>query len=108
MVYRYILLFAMAMLWSDVALAQGHAGEVAIDPEKVTLGARHYSPFVDQSYPNRVFWGDTHLNTSYSTSVVKCQNYPTMPFGYSRSARTRRRSGTHRNMVLKRMRRTEK
>ena len=27
---------------------------------------RHYSPFVDQTHPNRVYWGDSHLHTSYS------------------------------------------
>ena len=25
-----------------------------------------YSPFVGQSHPNRVYWGETHLHTSYS------------------------------------------
>jgi len=28
--------------------------------------ARNYSPFVGDDYPDRVFWGDTHLHTSYS------------------------------------------
>ena len=27
---------------------------------------KHYSPFVDQTHPNRVYWGDSHLHTSYS------------------------------------------
>ena len=28
--------------------------------------AKHYSPHVDQTYPNSVYWGDSHLHTSYS------------------------------------------
>jgi hypothetical protein len=27
---------------------------------------KHYSPFVNTAYPNRVYWGETHLHTSYS------------------------------------------
>ena len=26
-----------------------------------------YSPYPEQNFPNRVFFGDTHLHTSYST-----------------------------------------
>ncbi|MDJ0860063.1 MAG: DUF3604 domain-containing protein, partial [Dinoroseobacter sp.] len=60
------------------ALAQGYAGDVAINPEDVTLGAQHFSPFVNQSFPNQVFWGDTHLHTSYSTDagMIGCRIGP--------------------------------
>jgi hypothetical protein len=30
---------------------------------------RTYSPYPDQTFPNRVFFGDTHLHTSYSTDA---------------------------------------
>jgi hypothetical protein len=29
-------------------------------------GKRHYSPYPAQTFPNRVYFGDTHLHTSYS------------------------------------------
>ena len=35
----------------------------------INIGRKEYSPYLHQSYPNRVFWGDTHLHTSYSTDA---------------------------------------
>jgi len=45
------------------------AQDVKIDPAKVTLGKMEYSPYLDQGYPDRVYFGDTHLHTSYSTDA---------------------------------------
>jgi len=33
------------------------------------IGEREYSPYLHQGYPQRVFWGDTHLHTSLSTDA---------------------------------------
>ena len=33
------------------------------------LGEKEYSPYLDVGYPQRVFFGDTHLHTSYSTDA---------------------------------------
>ena len=33
------------------------------------LGEKEYSPYLDIGYPQRVFWGDTHVHTSYSTDA---------------------------------------
>ena len=46
----------------DVATAQGIRME-NLDP------SRNYSPYPEQTFPNRVLFGDTHLHTSYSTDA---------------------------------------
>ncbi len=36
----------------------------AIDSDHVTLGKPEYSPYLDHGYPDRVYFGDTHVHTS--------------------------------------------
>ncbi len=60
-----VALLTLAM--SSTAYAQGL--DMAIDPEDVKLGQNEYSPYLDRGYPQRVFWGDTHVHTSYSTDA---------------------------------------
>jgi hypothetical protein len=40
---------------------------IAQDVPKANPGNRKYSPYPEQNFPNRVFFGDTHLHSSYST-----------------------------------------
>jgi len=57
---------ATALLFAaGVAQAQ----DFAITKEEIKAGKKQYSPYLHQSYPNRVFFGDTHLHTSYSTDA---------------------------------------
>ena len=91
----------LAMLWNEAVFAQGYAGDVSIDPEDVTIGAAHYSPFVDQSFPNRVFWGDTHLHTSYSTDAGMVGNVlgPDEAFRFARGEKVRASLGEFAQLV---------
>ncbi|MGZ8981462.1 MAG: DUF3604 domain-containing protein [Burkholderiaceae bacterium] len=42
---------------------------IAQDVPKTDPGNRKYSPYPEQNFPNRVFFGDTHLHSSYSTDA---------------------------------------
>ena len=33
------------------------------------IGEKEYWPYLNIGYPQRVYWGDTHLHTSYSTDA---------------------------------------
>ncbi len=44
-------------------------GAQAQDVPPTQPGKRQYSPYPEQNFPNRVFFGDTHLHTSYSTDA---------------------------------------
>ena len=49
-----------------IALAVvGHAEEIP----STQPGDRQYSPYPRQDFPNQVFFGDTHLHTSYSADA---------------------------------------
>ncbi|MCA0998623.1 DUF3604 domain-containing protein [Alloyangia pacifica] len=45
------------------------AQDIAVTEEDIKIGGAEYSPYLHQSYPDRVFFGDTHLHTSYSTDA---------------------------------------
>ena len=63
----------LAMIVVAVAALPCHAETYAgygYEPTKRDhLGEKEYSPYLDIGYPQRVFWGDTHLHTSYSTDA---------------------------------------
>ena len=85
----------------SAALAQGYMGDVAIDEEDVAIGRSHYSPFLDQSYPNRVFFGDTHLHTSYSTDAGMLGNAlgPDEAFRFARGEKVRASVGEYAQLI---------
>ena len=94
-------LVGLVFFWSCAVSAQQYSGEMAIDPENVTLGQAGYSPFVGQSYPDRVFWGDTHLHTSYSTDAGMIGNVlgPEEAFRFARGDKVRASMGEFAQLV---------
>jgi hypothetical protein len=63
--HRFLLAAAILVGLTGSAFPQ----DLAVDREDIKVGAQEYSPYLYQSYPDRVFWGDTHLHTSYSTDA---------------------------------------
>ena len=56
---------ALAASMGGPAIAQVDAG----DPGSIRVASSEYSPYLNYNYPDRVFFGDTHLHTSYSTDA---------------------------------------
>jgi len=54
---------------STLSAAENKYGGISIDADNVNIGAKEYSPHLDRGFPERVFWGDTHLHSSYSTDA---------------------------------------
>ncbi len=64
--HNWLLIVAStALTLGQGALAQ----DIAVQESDISIGKQQYSPYLHQSFPNRVFWGDTHLHTSYSTDA---------------------------------------
>lgn len=55
---------AVALLLAFAPAA--HAQDVTVTRENAVQAKLHYSPFVDQHFPTRIFWGDTHVHTRNS------------------------------------------
>jgi hypothetical protein len=67
---RTIQLFLIPLLTCTVLFPSGSfAYDIAVEEKDVKIGKKQYSPYLYQVQPNRVFWGDTHLHTSYSTDA---------------------------------------
>jgi len=76
-------LMAVALL---AGAAEAQYMDVSADPEDVTLGEAEYSPYLHQGFPQRPFWGDTHLHTSYSTDagMIGCTLGPEEAYRFAR------------------------
>jgi len=59
----------LTLCLSLVMAASAVAQELTPNKEHTISKTEVYSPFVDQHYPNRVYWGDTHLHTANSVDA---------------------------------------
>jgi Protein of unknown function (DUF3604) len=79
------LLTMLALVLTGFALP-AFAQDIEMDPKEVTLGKAEYSPYLDRGYPDRVYFGDTHLHTSYSTDagMMGCRLGPEEAYRFAR------------------------
>ena len=54
---------------AQASAAEPYAGYGDEPSQAGHLAAMEYSPYLDIGYPQRVFWGDTHVHTSFSTDA---------------------------------------
>jgi hypothetical protein len=59
----------LSAIVSGLLSMSAFAQDFAVRKESIGIGKKEYSPYLHQSHPNRVFFGDTHLHTSYSTDA---------------------------------------
>ena len=60
---------AILILSSSAALGAAPVTDIGGDPKASTFGRKEYSPYLNQNFPQRVFWGETHVHTAYSTDA---------------------------------------
>jgi hypothetical protein len=71
---RSTTLVVSATVAAVLGAASAYAQDIGASPEMANKVEKHYSPYVGQYFPQRVFWGDTHLHTSYSTDAGMAGN----------------------------------
>lgn len=66
---KFITLKSLFITVTTSALITFSLSVTAQDAPPPNPGKRDYSPYPEKTFPNRVYFGDTHLHTSYSTDA---------------------------------------
>jgi hypothetical protein len=67
---KQIMLFTLIIAVIGLFLSgSAIASELTVDKKHAIANEQDYSPFVDQHFPDRVYWGDTHLHTANSVDA---------------------------------------
>ncbi len=81
----FIVHFALCVLISVLLGATANASEFTV--EKPAQANVEYSPYINKSFPQNVYWGDTHLHTTYSPDAGMVGNFNLGPAEAYRFAR---------------------
>jgi hypothetical protein len=81
----FIVRIALCVLISVLLGATANASEFTVD--KPTHAKIEYSPYINRSFPQNVYWGDTHLHTTYSPDAGMVGNFNLGPADAYRFAR---------------------
>ena len=66
---KLVLAGVIAFMTPYALAAEPYAGYGSGPSKDGHLGEKEYSPYLNIGYPQKVFWGDTHLHTAYSTDA---------------------------------------
>jgi len=82
---KTVALAALAAVSLGASPLRARAQE-APSPDDVVPAKKEYSPHLDEAFPNRVLWGDTHLHTSFSTDagMIGCRLGPDEAYRFAR------------------------
>jgi hypothetical protein len=64
---RTMLKSAISLVLATGLATVASAQDILPDADNYDAPGEHYSPYVDDHFPNRVYFGDTHLHSSWST-----------------------------------------
>ena len=64
----YRKLFSSASIFALLLTGQAVAQDAG-DPSGIRAAKPEYSPYLNYNYPDQVFFGDSHVHTSYSTDA---------------------------------------
>ena len=76
----FVVLLILAVMFPSLMAAEFTLSK----PKKVDI---EYSPYINQSFPQQVYWGDTHLHTTYSPDAGMIGNFNLGPADAYRFAR---------------------
>ena len=87
---------------SAVALLATPALASEFSLEKPKKSDVEYSPYINRSFPQRVFWGDTHLHTTYSPDAGMVGNFnlgPADAYKFARGEQVEANNGMQAKLV---------
>ena len=95
---RYLL--PSALIVAGLFSSPATAAEFTID--RLTKPAVEYSPYINRSFPQRVFWGDTHLHTTLSADAGMVGNFnlgPADAYRFARGEQVKANNGMQAKLV---------
>ncbi|WP_455221371.1 DUF3604 domain-containing protein [Kaarinaea lacus] len=67
--FNVVYVLSCVLVSATAFAAEPYAGYGGEPTKSDHIGEKEYSPYLNQGFPQRVFWGDTHTHTAYSTDA---------------------------------------
>ena len=90
-----LLLTVLIALWVPARILAQEPAPPAQELENVFPKKAPYSPYADRRFPERVYWGDTHLHTSFSmdAGAFGCRLVPSDAYRFAKGQEVTASSG---------------